>query len=35
LEAIGNTPTAAGNGGEKSRPTTRVQVESVRVVAAS
>lgn len=35
LEAIGNTPTAAGSGGEKSRPTTRVQVESVRVVAAS
>ena len=35
LEAIGNTPTTAGSGGEKSRPTARVQVESIRVVAAS
>jgi peptidyl-prolyl cis-trans isomerase B (cyclophilin B) len=34
LEAIGNTPTAVGGGGEKSRPTSRVGVESVRIVTA-
>lgn len=34
LEAIGNTPTVAGGGGEKSRPTSRVGVESIRIVAA-
>ncbi len=33
LESIGNTPTTAGSGGEKSRPTTRVELESVRIVA--
>jgi peptidyl-prolyl cis-trans isomerase B (cyclophilin B) len=32
LEAIGNTPTNFGAGGEKSRPATRVGVESVRIV---
>jgi hypothetical protein len=35
LEAIGNTPTAVGGGGEKSRPTSRVGVESIRIVTAS
>lgn len=34
LEAIGNTPTTVGSGGEKSRPTSRVQVESIRIVSA-
>ncbi|MCL4179839.1 MAG: peptidylprolyl isomerase [Verrucomicrobia bacterium] len=34
LEAIGNTPTTVGGGGEKSRPTARVQVESIRIVTA-
>jgi peptidyl-prolyl cis-trans isomerase B (cyclophilin B) len=32
LGAIGDTPTAHGGNGEKSRPTTRVGVESVRIV---
>jgi peptidyl-prolyl cis-trans isomerase B (cyclophilin B) len=32
LEAIGNTPTNLGAGGEKSRPATRVGVESIRIV---
>ena len=31
LGAIGDTPTTHGGGGEKSRPTTRVGVESVRI----
>jgi peptidyl-prolyl cis-trans isomerase B (cyclophilin B) len=34
LEAIGNTPTTVGGGGEKSRPTARVQVDSIRLVTA-
>lgn len=34
LGKIGDTPTAAGNGGEKSKPTTRVTVESVKIVPA-
>jgi len=34
LGAIGDTPTVAGGGGEKSRPTVRVGVESIRIVAA-
>ena len=34
LEALGNTPTVAGGGGEKSRPTNRVGVESIRIVDA-
>jgi peptidyl-prolyl cis-trans isomerase B (cyclophilin B) len=33
LEKLGNTPTTAGGGGEKSRPTSRVGVESIRIVA--
>jgi peptidyl-prolyl cis-trans isomerase B (cyclophilin B) len=32
LEKLGNTPTTAGGGGEKSRPTSRVGVESIRIV---
>jgi peptidyl-prolyl cis-trans isomerase B (cyclophilin B) len=35
LENIGNTPTARSNGGEQSKPTKRVGVESVRIVAGS
>jgi peptidyl-prolyl cis-trans isomerase B (cyclophilin B) len=35
LEALGNTPTVAGGGGEKSRPTSRVGVESIRIVEAA
>lgn len=31
LETLGNTPTAHGGGGEKSKPITRVIVESIRV----
>jgi len=34
LGAIGDTPTAAGPGGEKSRPTTRIGIESIRIVPA-
>lgn len=34
LGAIGDTPTVAGAGGEKSRPTTRVELKSVRIAAA-
>src|SRR5262245_32778637 len=34
LEAIGNTPVTAGNGGEMSKPTARVGVESIRIVPA-
>jgi peptidyl-prolyl cis-trans isomerase B (cyclophilin B) len=34
LGIIGDTPTAFGGGGEKSRPTKRVAVESIRIVAA-
>jgi peptidyl-prolyl cis-trans isomerase B (cyclophilin B) len=32
LEKIGNTPTARGGGGEQSKPTKRVGVETVRIV---
>ena len=32
LGRIGDTPTTAGGGGEKSKPTKRVGVESVRIV---
>jgi peptidyl-prolyl cis-trans isomerase B (cyclophilin B) len=32
LEKIGNTPTVPNNSGEKSKPSQRVQVESVRIV---
>lgn len=34
LGRIGDTPTVAGNGGERSKPSTRVQVESVRIISA-
>jgi peptidyl-prolyl cis-trans isomerase B (cyclophilin B) len=33
LGAIGDTPTTAGSGGEMSKPTSRVGVESVRIVS--
>jgi peptidyl-prolyl cis-trans isomerase B (cyclophilin B) len=35
LEKISNTPTARGGGGEQSKPTKRVGVESVKIVPAS
>src|SRR5437899_3202162 len=34
LEKIGNTPVKMNNGGENSKPTVRVGVESVKIVAA-
>ena len=34
LGAIGNTPVTVSNGGELSRPTVRVGVESIQIVAA-
>jgi peptidyl-prolyl cis-trans isomerase B (cyclophilin B) len=34
LGKIGDTPTAPGGGGERSKPLTRVGVESVKIVAA-
>ena len=34
LGKIGDTPTQVGNGGERSKPTTRVGVESVTIVSA-
>ena len=34
LGKIGDTPVKAGGGGEKSKPLTRVGVESVRIQAA-
>ncbi len=34
LGKIGDTPTASGAGGEKSKPTTRIGVESVKIVPA-
>ena len=34
LEKIGNTPTTRGGGGEQSKPTKRVGVQSVRIVDA-
>jgi peptidyl-prolyl cis-trans isomerase B (cyclophilin B) len=35
LEKIGDTPTQRGGGGEKSRPTARVAVESIKIVPAA
>ena len=35
LEKIGNIPTTRGGGGEQSKPTKRVGVESVRIVPAA
>jgi len=35
LGLIGDTPTASGNGGERSKPVTRVHVESVRIIPAT
>jgi peptidyl-prolyl cis-trans isomerase B (cyclophilin B) len=35
LGKIGDTPTAVGGGGERSKPTKRVGVESIRIVAAT
>ena len=34
LEKIGETPTVSGGGGEKSKPTTRIGVESIKIVPA-
>ncbi len=34
LGKIGETPVAMSNSGEKSKPLTRVSVESIRIVAA-
>lgn len=34
LEKIGNTPTTFGGGSERSKPTSRVTVESIRIVPA-
>ncbi len=34
LEKIANTPVAAGGGGERSKPMQRVEVQSVKIVAA-
>jgi peptidyl-prolyl cis-trans isomerase B (cyclophilin B) len=34
LGKIGDTPVAVGGGGEKSKPLTRVEVESIRIQAA-
>jgi peptidyl-prolyl cis-trans isomerase B (cyclophilin B) len=34
LGSIGDTPVKSGNGGEKSKPLTRIGVESIRIVAA-
>ena len=34
LGRIGDTPTAMGGGGEKSKPLTRIGVESIRIVPA-
>ena len=35
LEQLANVPTKSGGGGEKSTPIDRIEVESVRIVAAS
>ena len=35
LGKIGDTPTARGNGGEQSKPTKRVGVESIKIVPAA
>jgi peptidyl-prolyl cis-trans isomerase B (cyclophilin B) len=34
LGTLGNTPTAAGNSGERSKPVSRVGVESVKIIPA-
>ena len=34
LGAIGDTPVTRSNGGEQSKPTTRVGVESIKIVSA-
>jgi peptidyl-prolyl cis-trans isomerase B (cyclophilin B) len=34
LEKLGNTPVSAGGGGERSKPTVRAGVHSVKIVAA-
>jgi peptidyl-prolyl cis-trans isomerase B (cyclophilin B) len=34
LGRIGDTPTTAGGGGERSKPVTRVGVESIKIVPA-
>jgi peptidyl-prolyl cis-trans isomerase B (cyclophilin B) len=34
LGKLGDTPTTSGGGGEKSKPTTRVAVESIKIVSA-
>lgn len=34
LEKIGDVPTTFGGGGEKSRPTRRIEVKSIRIVPA-
>ncbi len=34
LEKLGNTPTQSGGGGEKSKPISRVGVESIKIVPA-
>ena len=35
LGKIGDTPTTTSGGGERSKPTTRIGVESVRIVKKS
>ena len=35
LEAIGNTPVTTGQDGEESKPTQRIEIESVRIAPAS
>ena len=35
LGKIGDTPTTTGGGGERSKPTKRIGVESIRIVPAS
>jgi peptidyl-prolyl cis-trans isomerase B (cyclophilin B) len=35
LEAIGNTPTGPGNDGASSKPKTRIEVQSIKIVPAS
>jgi len=35
LGRIGDVPTTQGSGGEKSRPTTRIHVESIRIVPST
>ncbi|MGC3989642.1 MAG: peptidylprolyl isomerase [Chthoniobacteraceae bacterium] len=35
LEKIGNTPVVAGNGGEPSKPTEKVEIKGIKIVPAS